>query len=122
MQDEWFGHRDPFTGEPDGDKDEWLDWDFALVNAFQTIEDYSDEYGLLVWERDDEAVEVDAIRKVHKFKAQVERIQNGKRYKPIPGEYYTPKMTTRRKDEDGNPKYQTYSEWVAKEVEKQSSG
>lgn len=120
-RDDWFGHRDPLTGAEIGDRDEWTSWDHALANAFQTIEDYSDEYGLLVWERDDEAVEVDAIKKIHPFKRSVDLLTKGsqkKPYEPRPGEYFIPKMKTRRKDEDGNPKYQTYSEWVKAEAEK----
>lgn len=121
LRDEWVGHRNPLTGEPMGDRDEWTSWDHALAGAFQTIEDYSDEYGLLVWERDDEAVEVDAIRKIHPFKRAIDLATKGsakKPYEPRPGEYFVPKMHTRRKDEDGNEKYRTYSEWIEEEVAK----
>ena len=105
-----------------GSAAEWTDWDHALVTAIQVIEDYSDEYGLLAWELADEAVEVDAVRKVHKFKASVDARTTGtptKPYKPVPGEYFVPEVWTRRKDEDGNERFQTYEEWLKKELEKQ---
>lgn len=120
MGDDWFGHRDPFTGEPVGDKDEYLTWDYALMNAFQTIEDYTDQKsGLPVWELDDEAVYVDAVRKTNKFQQAIDEATRGsktKPYQPSPGEYFVPDMNTRRKDGEGKPVFQTYSEWVKKSV------
>lgn len=115
MRDDWFGHRDPLTGEPLGDRDEWLDWDHALAYAFQTIEDYSDSAGLLQWQLDDEAVEVNAIRKINKFQAAVDvmtKSRGGKPYEPKPGEYFVADLFTRRAD--GH--IQTYREWVEKQV------
>ena len=63
MADDWFGHRHPFTGEPFGDKDEWTDWDFVLVEAVQLIEDWTDQHGLLAWEVDDPKERVQVIAK-----------------------------------------------------------
>jgi len=118
MRDDWYGHRDFFTGIEVGDKDEWLDWDHALADALQTIEDYTDEYGLLAWELADEAVEVDAVKRIHKFRQALEQRTSGsktKPYKPTPGEYFVPRVSSRRKDPEGNEVIQSYTEWVEKE-------
>ena len=121
MRDDWFGHRDPWTGEPMGDRDEYTSWDYALLNAFQTIEDYTDpKSGIPIWELDDEAVNVDALKKYNKFQQAIDNATKGsknKAYQAAPGEYFIPDMHTRRKDGNGDPVYQTYSEWVQKSVE-----
>lgn len=118
MRDDWFGHRDPFTGDEIGDRDEWLSWDHALVSAFQTIESYTDEYGLHAWEVADEAVEVMAVSKTNKFMAAKERIERNrskkKNYTPPAGEYFVPEVKTRR---SGNA-YWTFDEWVKHETDK----
>jgi hypothetical protein len=122
-QDDHFGHRDPFTHEPTGE-DGWTAWDYALANALQVIEDHTDKYGILVWERDDEAVEIDAVKKIHKFQASVDRLTSGtdkKPYKPAPGEYFVPEIWSRRKDADGNEVIQTYEEWLTAMIAKDSS-
>lgn len=120
MGDDWFGHRNPLTGEPVGDREEFLRWDWSLLNAFQTIEDYTDDVGLLAWERDDEASSVSADRKIHKYHAAKDNKTKGtekKPYKPYPGEYYVPRITSHRKDENGDDKFQTYREWVEKSIQ-----
>lgn len=117
MRDDWYGHRDPITFSPAGDKDEWLDWDHALVDALQTIEDYSDQYGLLAWELADPHVEVDAVKKIHPFEAARDRQTQGsanKPYKPEPGEYFLPDVWTRNKDG-----LQDYGTWITKMAEEQ---
>lgn len=121
MGDDWHGHRHPLTGEPLGDRDEYTRWDYALMNAFQTIEDYTDDVGLLAWERDDEAANISADRKTHPFHAARDaktRGKKGKPYEPSPGEYFVPKITSRRKDENGDDLFQSYREWVEKSIEK----
>ena len=122
MGDDWFGHRDPLTGEPRGDKGEFLSWDWSLLNAFQTIEDYTDsKSGLPIWEMDDERVVVDAVRKVNKFQRSIDERTKGtekKPYKPVPGEYFVPNMWSREKDESGESVFQTFREWVEKSIEK----
>lgn len=122
MGDDWFGHRNPLTGEKTGDKDEFLSWDWSLLNAFQTIEDYTDQKsGLPIWEMDDERVVVDAIRKTNKFQRSIDERTKGtktKPYTPIPGEYFVPEMWSREKDENGNDRFQTYREWVVKSLSK----
>lgn len=120
MGDDWFGHRDPLTGEPQGDREEYSSWDWSLLNAFQTIEDYTDsKSGLLIWEMDDERVLVDAKRKVSKFQRSIDEKTKGtdkKPYKPIPGEYFIPEMWSREKDDQGNDIFQTMREWVDKSI------
>lgn len=119
MRDDWFGHRRVSNGLPIGDKDEWIEWDHVLIDVFQTIEDYTDEYGLLVWQREDEAVVIDAKKKIHPFKESVDLATKGsekKPYKPEPGEYFVPEMWSRKKDADGNELIQSYREWLSKEI------
>lgn len=114
MRDDWFGHRNPLTGEPYGDKDQKTSWDYALMAAFQTIEDYTDEYGLAVWEREDEYAVVDAVRKIHPFVRSRDVRTGAKNYKAAPGEYYIPDIKSRR----AGGELQTYSEWINSEIEK----
>lgn len=116
LRDDWYGHRDPFSGKPTGDKDEWLDWDYALVDAVQTIEDYSDQYGLLQWELDGDGVVVDAVKKHHPFEAARDAKTKGtakKPYVPDPGEYWVPRMSKQFSDE---PDFQTYGEWIERKA------
>lgn len=121
MGDDWFGHRHPLTGEPRGDKDEYTPWDYALMNAFQTIEDYTDKTsGLPVWEVEGEGVEVDAVKKINKFQAAIDNTTKGtekKPYKPRPGEYFVPRMFSRKVDEHGEEVYPTFREWVEATIE-----
>ena len=75
------------------------------------IEDFTDQYGLPAWVVEDEAVEIDAVKKVHKFKASVDRATSGsknKAYQPVPGEYFIPDVFSRRSDGS----IQTFSEWA----------
>ena len=113
MHDDWHGHRDPRNNAPTGDKDAWIGWDYALITALGVIEDYSDENGLLGWEIDDEAVEVNAVKKFNKFKASIENITSGAKYKASPGEYFVPEVTTRR----SSGEFQTFSEWVQNSID-----
>lgn len=96
MSDDWFGHRDPRTGEKFGDRDEWISWDHHLVTAYQTIEAYTDRNGNLRWELEDEAVYVDAVPKIDKFEEAKDLITGAKNYKPTPGEYFVAEVKTRR--------------------------
>lgn len=114
MRDEWFGHRDPFLGTPSGDKDEWLDWDFALATAFQTVEAYTDKNGIPEWRKQDPDVVIDAERKIEPFQQAVDQIKAGKNYKQAPGEYFVPVFTARRKDKT----MWTYEDWRKAEYEK----
>lgn len=122
MGDEWFGKRDPFTGEPRGDREEYTSWDWALQNAFQAIEDYTDDKsGLLIWEMEDENAYVDAVRKNNKFQAAVDnktKTRGGKAYVATPGEYFVPDLKSHVVDEEGKPVFQTMREWIQAEIDK----
>lgn len=112
MRDDAYGHRDFFSGSVFEDKDEWVEWDFALVTALQTIEDSTDKYGLLTWQVEPEDIEINAEKRIHKFQASVDRATAGsdkKPYKPQPGEYFLPDMWSRGADKDRKP---TYREWL----------
>lgn len=117
MRDEWFGKRNPLTGEEYGDKDEWIDWDFALANAFQTIEASTDSNGIYFWEKDDPAGDITAKRKVDPFRNSIDRITGAKNYKPQPGEYYIPVL--RSTSSKRNNELFTYEQWVEWKKEEQ---
>lgn len=112
MRDDWYGHRDPFTWDEVGDKDEWLDWDYALIDAVQTIEDFTDDSGILVWEREDPNAVVNAVKRIDRFKEAVEDRTRGQNYKPAPGEYFVPDIQPF--DDEGE--LQTYSQWIEREI------
>lgn len=112
MRDDWYGHRDPFTWEELGDKDEWLDWDYALIDAVQTIEDFTDDSGILVWEREDPNAVVNAVKKIDRFKEAVEDRTRGEKYKPSPGEYFVPDIQPFNEGDE----LQTYSQWIEREI------
>ena len=110
MQDAWYGHRD-FYFEPYGDRDEWVDWDYALVSALQTLEDLTDKNGIPVWESEAEFVDIQAKKKIDKFQASIDRKTKGTEkhpYKPEPGEAWVPDVSTR------SGEWPTYRDYVKK--------
>lgn len=68
------------------------DWDFALAEALQTIEDYTNQHGILAWEADSERVDVSAAKKIDKFESAKQRNTGRKNYKAEPGEYFVPHL------------------------------
>lgn len=109
MRDPWYGHRD-FYFEPYGDKDEWIDWDYAIASALQTLEDMTDSHGTLAWFRESERVDIEAKKVIDKFQASIDRRTKGtikKPYTPDPGESWVPQVTTRVGEE---PTYREYLE------------
>lgn len=112
MRDPYSGHRDWFTGEVEDDKDEWTDWDYALVAAYQIVQDNTDSNGVLTWENESDNIEVLADRKISKFDASREAKTSGKKYRPQPGERFVPNVHLMYGE------YPTYSEWVEKQVGK----
>ena len=110
MRDPYFGHRD-LNGEPNGDRDEWIEWDYLLISALQVIEDFTDRNGLLVWESESEEVDVVAERKIDPFQAAVERRTSRKGYKAAPGETFIPKLVLQ------GQKWPTHSDWVKQQLE-----
>lgn len=116
MGDDWYGHRDLHTGEPEGDREEWIEWDYLLMRTLQLIEDYTNEHGLLRWEIDDPEgrVNVDAIKKIDKFREAQELKTGGKNYKPSPGEYFIPRLS-KLTDE-----WPTLAEYIKAQVEEKT--
>lgn len=98
MRDPYFGHRDYFTGEPIRDRDEFTDWDYTLLSAFQLVNDLTNKHGLLVHEVDNERMDVEAIKTTDKFQAAIDRSTRGskdKGYTPDPGETWRPRLKLR---------------------------
>lgn len=116
MGDDWFGHRNFLTMKPQGDRDEWIEWDYILVRLLQTIEDWTNEHGLLVYEIDDpmERTFVDAVKKIDKFEAAKHHRTSGKKYKPTPGEYFIPEIKKRSKE------WPTMREYVEHQLREQA--
>lgn len=115
MRDPYFGHRDWFTGEPLGDKDEKTKWDYALISALQVIEDHTNQHGVLIWEIENERMDVDAVKRTDKFQAAVDRKTKGskkKAYSPDPGEYFVPELRLR------GGEWPTYSDYIEDQIKK----
>ena len=108
MGDDWFGHRDVW-GRTVGDKSEMTDWDLALIQAVETIEELTDANGLYVWELAEDGVSVDSVKTYDKFQASIDRKTSKKGYKPEPGERWKAHIRPSRHREDGE--FQTITEW-----------
>lgn len=108
MGDDWFGHRDVW-GEPYGDRSEMLDWDLALIQALETIEELTDSNGLYIWELAEDGVSVDSVKTYDKFQASIDRKTSKRGYKPEPGERWRAQIRPSRYREDGE--FQTLKEW-----------
>lgn len=115
FRDPQFGHRNSFTGEPDGAAADWTAWDYAIATAMQAIEDGTTEEGLLIWELNDDSVWVDPIKKWNKARQAIESITNSDSYKSSPGEYFVPELR-QHGVEPGEEKWQTRLEWLEKSV------
>lgn len=119
LRDPYAGHRDFYTGEPDGAHDEWTSWDFALATAIQHIKDGTTEEGHLIWEISDDRVFVEAIKEVNKARAMIDKITGAEGYKPEPGEYWRTTLITPHYEEEvrqgfaeGEFQWQTRREWI----------
>ena len=112
MGDPYFGHRHYRTGEPlkSRSKDEFTAWDYALIRAFQVVEDFTDKHGLLVWETDSDRVMVNAVKKQDKFQAAIDRLTNKKNYKSSPGEVFAPKLELR------GGEWPTFTEYIERQA------
>lgn len=106
-------NRNSFTGEPDAPHDQWNEWDFALAESRQLIEDYTDKHGHLIFERDSDEVAVDAIKKVDKAQAAIDKKTSGKKYKAGPGEYFVTELWLARGKE-----WPTLKSWMEQEQKK----
>lgn len=108
-RDEYFGSRDPLTGEPTGERDDWDEWDHALVSAYQTVEYYTDKNGIHRWKKEDPRLKgIDAVRKIDPYQESVDLIVDSPHYKKIPGAYFVPEIKTERPGDET----WTYEEWV----------
>lgn len=97
-----------------GDKTDWTSWDYALMQAVQTIQDFTNDDGLLVWEVEEDEARMDIVKKINKFKAAVKRKTSGKTYKEAPGEYFVPVL----RPPVGKERHQTIAEWREKQQDK----
>lgn len=93
LGDHYAQHRHPASGEPLKGEVIWTPWDYALANALQLIEDFSDQNGLIVWEKESKDVIVEAVRKQDPFESAKDRITSAKKYDRLPGEYYVPRLS-----------------------------
>lgn len=109
-------NRNSFTGEPDAPHDQWNEWDFALAEARQLIEDYTDRHGHLIFERDSDRVAVDAVRKVDKAQAKIDAKTKGKKYKPQDGEYYVTELVLQQGKD-----WPSLAEWAEIEAKKRGN-
>lgn len=100
-------------GEPVGDREERIDWDFALIEALQTIADHTNEHGLLKWEVDEEGVSVNSIKTFDKFQASIDRKTSAKNYRALPGERWIPNIRLA----PGTDEFQTFKEYREKQAE-----
>jgi len=114
MQDPHYGFRDPVSWEPVGEV-EWTTWDYALMSALQLIEDFTDQNGLPVWEKEADHVIVEAVKKVDKFESAKERTTSKKNYKSTPGEYFVPRMKLMPGYEEDD--WPTFDEWARSQQE-----
>jgi hypothetical protein len=117
LHDYHAGHRNWWTNEPS--EPHATAWDYALGEAFQLIEDYTDDNGLLIWERDSDRVTVNAIKKTNKAKAAIARKTKGskkKPYDPSPGEYWLTEPVLMRGED-----WPSISEWSAQESKKRGA-
>lgn len=112
MQDEHYGHRVPFSRTILSDTS-WTSWDYALISAMQTIEDYTDKNGILIWEKESSRVDVGAIKKIDRFEAVKQRITGKQKYKPTPGEYFVPDL----KLMDSSGEWPTMKDWIYEQIE-----
>lgn len=85
------------------------------MQAVSTIESFTDENGLYVWEIEEDGVSVDSVKTHSKFQASIDRKTSKKNYKPDPGERWKPEIRPSRHREDGE--FQTFAEWRASKAE-----
>lgn len=124
LRDPYAGHRDFYTGEPDAPLDEWTSWDFALAVAVQDIKDGTTEEGHLIWEIDDDRVDVEPVKAINKARAAIDKRTGTDGYKPDPGEYWRTKLFAPYHDveveqgfAEGDFQWQTRKEWVQRMIE-----
>lgn len=118
MRDEWFGHRDPLTGKEQGDREEWVTWDFRLIQVFQLIEDFTDQHGFLAWEIDDPknrtlvetTFEVDRAQQA--LNIAEKKKSNRDKLDKVEGSYLAPKLKRMNPGSEW-PSHEEYFEYLA---------
>lgn len=120
FRDPYFGHRNSFTGRPDGNANDWTSWDFALGTAMQAIQDGTTEEGHLIWELEQYNVDARPIKRIDKHRRAVDDATGGDKYKADPGEYWITELY-QIGVEPGEEKWQTRSEWVESLNKKQQA-
>lgn len=105
MDDEHFGNRNPFTGEPV--REGWIRWDFVLAHAFQVIEMFTRDTGMFQWQVEDPEERIEVEQRIDPFRAALDRKTSVKDYKATPGEYFAPILESSR---EGGELW-TYAEW-----------
>lgn len=124
FHDHFFGHRDVVTGDPEIAASDvyWTEWDFALADAMQFIQDHTNKHGHLIWEQEGEQVEAVLTQKIDKVDAKIEAKQRsrqnkkGKSAEAPPGEYYVSRLILRPGWEDEG--WPTYESWYEAENKK----
>lgn len=109
-------NRNVFTGEPIVSENMWTDWDYALAEAVQFIDDYTTQEGHLVWEAESERVTFNAKKKINKARAAIDRRTKGskdKAYQASDGEYWVTEPVLMRGDE-----WPTLTEWFEEQSRK----
>lgn len=109
LHDHYALHRNWFTGEAD-EEPTWTDWDYALAEVGQMLEDYRTPEGHMFWEAESERVTFDARKKINKARAAIDRKtkgSKGKPYKPLDGEYWVTEPVLMEGDD-----WPTLEEWL----------
>ena len=109
-------NRNAFTGEPIVSETMWTDWDYALAEAIQFIDDYTTAEGHLLWESESERVTFNAKKKINKARAAIDRKTKGTEknpYKASDGEYWVTEPVLMRGDD-----WPTIGEWFEDQSKK----
>jgi hypothetical protein len=115
MHDHYALHRDPWTGLPDSNV-VWTDWDYILAECVQFISDYTTAEGHLVWEAESDRVTFNAVRKINRARAAIDRKTKGSEknpYKALDGEYWLTEPVLMRGEE-----WPSINEWFDQESAK----
>jgi len=116
MRDFYALNRNPYTSEPFVFDTMWTDWDYALSEAIQFIDDYTTAEGHLIWEAESERVTFNAKKKINKARAAIDRRTKGSKDKPYnasDGEYWITEPVLMRGDD-----WPTLTEWFEEQARK----
>lgn len=111
----YIGHPPTAVIFSDPSHTEWTMWDYRMVKAHFLLEEWYRD-GIPIWWDESDRVTFDAVARVSKSRAAVERAHesaNGKGKKPVPGRYFV--AEPRLIDGDELP---TRSEWLEEQQRK----